>query len=102
MTAKNGGLPPDVRHRIEALERQLAEMQGVAAVLLAINAASCIGRYRPDDLVELRERVVSSLLATPLGPEAIDGAESAVATFLRAIRLADALRGRGDDSKAVA
>jgi hypothetical protein len=79
--------------RLEVLERQLAETQGAVAILLAMAAASCVvGRCRPETLIELRERVVSALLASPLRTEAVDGAEAAVATFLRSISLAKATR----------
>lgn len=77
----------DTQQRIDLLERQLAEMQGMVAVLLAMESARCIDECRPMQLVELRERVVSVLLASPLREDAVAGAEAAVEVFLGAIRL---------------
>lgn len=74
--------------RIALLENHLAEMQGVVAVLLAVQSAMCIDRFRPESLLELKERIVSSLLSSSLPSGAIGGAESAVAAFLGAIKLA--------------
>jgi hypothetical protein len=74
--------------RIERIEIQLAEMQGAVAVLLAMEGSTCIGRDKPEKLVELRERIVSTLLASNLRAEAVDGAEAAVASFLVSIKLA--------------
>jgi len=65
-------------------------MQGIVAVLLAMESARCIDHCRPAQLVELRERIVSTLLASQLRAEAVEGAEAAVETFLGAIRLARA------------
>lgn len=80
----------DDQQRIDSLERQCAEMQGIVAVLLAMESARCINQCRPAQLVELRERIVSTLLASQLRAEAVDGAETAVEAFLGAIRLARA------------
>ncbi len=81
---------------IELIGRQLAEVQGAVAILLAMQAASCVNRCSPAELVELRERVVSALLASPLRAEAVDGAEAAVDTFLGTIEIVRAARAAGE------